>query len=492
MHLDCRELCPITSIVCIPIGIPVETDQAHSKAIARYNSAIFNTTSIYDYYAFIVSTNFTNEVDSDLHSYGDLLLTLRASAKNGSLSHKENRDCILLLGQDTISNVSAALLVTKAENFSSNAYYEDSSPFSSTLPPDMINTEPGMEPYAWICNDESYCNPQQKASEPIWTLTGYGWGETGYGLREYEIDYCLISYAPQRCALDLSVYLMITVIICNGVKLFCFICCLTLDDYEPLVTVGDAVVSFMERPDPTTTGLGSVSSRDVRRGAFYVHREATSIAKKELPQQSLVFPGLPWNGHKYRYYATVGLGRWLSSGATLGFILSVGILLLCLGAFISPQGATSFKHGFKFMSVDMLRGNFNLFSAVFCANIFQLAVSNAYLLFNGCFTCLLLSKELSDFATQAKTMRVSKPKGLQRSTYWLQLPYRWSVPMMAMMALLHFLISEALFMVNIQMLDMNGRRIDGPLSSSINYDKPSSYYGEQECQHPATPLIVNF
>ena len=332
----------------------------------------------------------------------------------------------------------------------------------------MIGMEPGTEPYDWICGYDKYCDAQKKASEPTWTL------------RDNEIDYCLVRYAPQRCALDLSVHLMITVIICNGVKLICFMCCLTLRDFEPLVTVGDAIVSFMERPDPTTEGLGCVSSRDVRRGAFYVHREAVSIAKKELPHQTLVIPGRHWNGQNYRYYATVGLGRWLSSAAVFGFILTVGIVLLSLGTAVLSQGTASFDHGFRFMSVDALPGNFNLFSAVFCANVFQLAVSNAYLLFNGCFTCLLLSKELSDFATQAKTMRVSKPKGLQRSTYWLQLPYRWSVPMMTMMALLHFLISEALFMINIQVLDMNGNRPDGTLSfSGSPSDMVSSFYGKQ-------------
>ena len=94
----------------------------------------------------------------------------------------------------------------------------------------------------------------------------------------------------------------------------------------------------------------------------------------------------------------------------------------------------------------------------------------------GVFTCMSLSTELADFAVEAKSMRVSSPKGAQRSTYWLQLPYRWSLPLMGTMAVLHWLISEAIFIVNIKVLDPYGHKIEHIWRDQY-YTRPLSFNG---------------
>ena len=87
---------------------------------------------------------------------------------------------------------------------------------------------------------------------------------------------------------------------------------------------------------------------------------------------------------------------------------------------------------------------------------------------------MLLSSELARYAYDRKTLRVSEPCKPQRSTYWLQLPYRWSVPLMVCMAVLHWLVSEALATANITALDLHGR----PISVSAYYpDVPHSHPG---------------
>jgi hypothetical protein len=37
---------------------------------------------------------------------------------------------------------------------------------------------------------------------------------------------------------------------------------------EPLITVGDAVASFLEKADPTTKGMCLLTIRDVRKGDY--------------------------------------------------------------------------------------------------------------------------------------------------------------------------------------------------------------------------------
>lgn len=49
-----------------------------------------------------------------------------------------------------------------------------------------------------------------------------------------------------------------------------------------------------------------------------------------------------------------------------------------------------------------------------------------------------------------RPLRVSSPVGMQRSSYTLSLPMKYSIPLMLAMISLHWLISESLFLVRIQ------------------------------------------
>ncbi len=90
---------------------------------------------------------------------------------------------------------------------------------------------------------------------------------------------------------------------------------------------------------------------------------------------------------------------------------------------------------------------------VLVANLPQAIVSFLYLFYNGLFTCMLLGKEWASLAQHKKPLRVSMPNGEQRSTYWLQLPYRYAVPIIAAMTTLHWLIAQSLFVVRVQLYD---------------------------------------
>src|SRR5690348_14895687 len=59
---------------------------------------------------------------------------------------------------------------------------------------------------------------------------------------------------------------------------------------------------------------------------------------------------------------------------------------------------------------------------------------------------MLLAKEWSDFAHERKYLRVSAPAGKQRSTHYLSLPFRWAIPLLLASVLLHWLISQAIFL----------------------------------------------
>ena len=60
------------------------------------------------------------------------------------------------------------------------------------------------------------------------------------------------------------------------------------------------------------------------------------------------------------------------------------------------------------------------------------------------------------YASKAKALRVSSPKGVQRGTYWLQIPYRYGIPLLVCSGLLHWLVSQTLFLVRIDVVDSDG------------------------------------
>jgi hypothetical protein len=85
--------------------------------------------------------------------------------------------------------------------------------------------------------------------------------------------------------------------------------------------------------------------------------------------------------------------------------------------------------------------------SILLANTPQLVISLAYFCYNGLITCMLSAAEYSSYGVQRKPLRVTNPVGLQRSTYWLSIPFRYSVPFLIAFALLHWFVSQSIFYV---------------------------------------------
>ena len=61
-------------------------------------------------------------------------------------------------------------------------------------------------------------------------------------------------------------------------------------------------------------------------------------------------------------------------------------------------------------------------------------------------------REWISFSQRRQTLRVTRPTGEQRSTYYLQLPYRFSIPLLAFSALLSWLTAQILFIVRVRVI----------------------------------------
>lgn len=101
-------------------------------------------------------------------------------------------------------------------------------------------------------------------------------------------------------------------------------------------------------------------------------------------------------------------------------------------------------------------------SSVLVANSPQLILSILYFAVNSLLTSMVSAQEWSRFSVRRserhkpRALRTSNPIGDQRRTYFLQLPFRFAVPLIILSALLHWLISQSIFLAVISRYDSDG------------------------------------
>jgi len=139
------------------------------------------------------------------------------------------------------------------------------------------------------------------------------------------------------------------------------------------------------------------------------------------------------------------------------------------------------------LSSNSKQGTRGFIANVMYANMWQVIISFLYLAYNALLTCMLVGDEWSRFATQRKTLRVTHPRGIQRSTYFVSMPYKYGIPLMVANTVLHTLISQSLFIVsavaylpNLVEDPVNSYTVTGYSTSSIiicEYTKSSIGHG---------------
>ena len=109
-----------------------------------------------------------------------------------------------------------------------------------------------------------------------------------------------------------------------------------------------------------------------------------------------------------------------------------------------------------------------LILTILLANSPQIVLSCLYLTLNGILTSMLLADELNGYARQRKALRVTSPTGKQRSTYRLHIPYTYGVPLLVTFGILHWLVSQSLFLARVTVYDSD---------VSVNISKSTSTCG---------------
>lgn len=257
----------------------METDHSlvavshHFASIAfDVHSAVFGTFAARYYNAYIVSKDFLSGAPysgerNELRIYSEAtferldleLDSLRQSYSDENLTKLEPYQCILNFGDGYSNSKYKAVLVVSTTRNATNSllnHFEDSGPPSS----EVAGT--------WVCRDRivggaDRCNVEEVASNAKdWTVFGN------------RIEYCLGQKIDENCRLQFSLPVMVIVITCNVVKIICMVLVVLGDGSQPLVTVGDAIASFLDEPDPTTKNICLVDKYFFREEGWQARRMA--------------------------------------------------------------------------------------------------------------------------------------------------------------------------------------------------------------------------
>jgi hypothetical protein len=120
------------------------------------------------------------------------------------------------------------------------------------------------------CNSNYLSTIRSQIASNNWTV------ENGVSSGNYKVDYCLAEKAPQYCKLQYSFLLTMTVIAFNIVKSIILLYMWIGIPDAPILTVGDAIASFLRRVDPYTQGGCLIAYHYVE----YVHRVLGSLKNR--------------------------------------------------------------------------------------------------------------------------------------------------------------------------------------------------------------------
>lgn len=81
----------------------------------------------------------------------------------------------------------------------------------------------------------------------------------------YMVDHCRSQKIDEKCQLVFNLPICLAVIFCNAAKVFCMFLTAHDERREVLLTVGDAVSSFMDKPDTMTEGNCLLSKSDIMK-----------------------------------------------------------------------------------------------------------------------------------------------------------------------------------------------------------------------------------
>ncbi|KAK1999315.1 hypothetical protein LX36DRAFT_680438 [Colletotrichum falcatum] len=377
-----------------------------------YNAVIFSTQPAFAQQVVFVTRDFlksgqfsnASETNAGGLSRADILV-LQDQALRGGLTRLENADCAAQFGGAFQSDFSAVVLVTDTAA-PANALVQTLRPGSSLAP--LVDPS---DPSRIRINGSS-------------------------------VDYCLARpEGPQSCAVVLNGSLLGAIAVLNLVSVSAIGAVYFFSGFEPLVTLGDAVASFLTMPDYNTRGICLLDKDDVKHGRWGYREAKYWISRDHFWLQS------PSPTAWTVWLLTWALPTGLAAAALVVTLIAQGP---SSSSSLSPFGSAR-PHELYTLPDGGLRAGVNILAA-----LPHLLVAALYLSTNSLLTSYFLSHEMSQYALPgiALPLRVSSgcPQGAQTASLYLTLPRPYSWLLLGLFSAAGFALSNAVFMVPVDVL----------------------------------------
>ncbi|KAF4896972.1 hypothetical protein CGCF415_v011381 [Colletotrichum fructicola] len=374
-----------------------------------YNAVIFTTMPGFAHQILFVTPSFLSSgqfSNASATNAGGLsrsdILTLQTQASQNNLTNITIADCLNEFGGVYQGDFSAVLLVTDSAS-TSNSLVQTAKSGSSL---------------------SQFVDPTNPSSIKINDTTA---------------EYCLARpESRESCSVILNGSLLGVIAILNLVSVSAIGAVYFFTGFEPLVTLGDALASFITHPDHTTKASCLLDKKDVTQG-----RWGYNEAKY-------------WTSKEHFWFQTPSLSLWAAWFLT--WAAPIGLAAAALAISLSQDTSASLSafghapdHQLYILPNGAARAGFALVAA-----LPHLLVAVLYLTTNILLSSYFLSHELSQYALPGLTLplRVSsgRPLGAQTTSLYLTLPRPFSWLLLVLFAAAGFVLSQSVVMISVDSL----------------------------------------
>ena len=214
-----------------------------------------------------------SNITDDIIPYGGVFTPPGPEGFAGSMLEVQNRStssyedlipskCAKLYNTDYMSSHGNLFLITKHSSNTTD---------TNTLLEMIYVLSYCRSPSSWMCayhlvgpswEEPPACNTGELISN---VTSGLPWSMKLTTGQEVEIIRCKSERTAGRCKVHFSLEIMIVVICCNFIKACCMVMAVIRSREPTLVTLGDAMDSFLRIPDQTTIGICFADRRFIER-----------------------------------------------------------------------------------------------------------------------------------------------------------------------------------------------------------------------------------
>lgn len=437
-----------------------------------YNSVVYTAITTRSYNVLYATQDFVAGAAYNQTAYPDSLSqnVSKIQAQAARWVVRSNPDCINDYAQDFVTEYkNVVAVVSNTTNLS---------PFNTSsllrvvvneLPPaDQIG--PNYDAFSWICDDPETVNrtglfeagksgfiPCSSVAPELQKIASTWWKSGGF-----QIDYCLVEQVEADCHLHFSPRLMAPVLAMNAMKVLVVLYVAFWLREKPLVTLGDAIESFIVQPDVTTRGMCLISARTVGK-MWHRHR-----AQSYTPQAQRF--------HRKRAVSFDILSRGQTALLFVCFAAMFASLSACIVFGVAALAPPTLRHAWS-LGIGNVRtqnliltwslprsGTSAILTTAIMVNTPQFLLSLLCLAYSRTLTLFHMGSYWDRFGTYSavpgdevtvdthRPLRVSEPQGDQRKTYRFDLPIKYVGSLAVASSLLHWLASQSIFLANISII----------------------------------------